>query len=219
MTAFGTGARGAIFRKAKQAAAESLGWSTSGGVLASAIDLSAWTAVKVVTDAQNVSGDIRLTSASHGFANEDEVLVCQVGGMLVANGAHPVVVVDANTIKLNGATPSGTYTSGGYIIPLDGVAKLSDITAAAILRSSALTSSLLAATLGVMSYNAANFVVTGTDDEPSCDAIVFSRDQSSPNDDIIGIVTESSVGGFPTPALTAGLQVSVPAVEDGVFQL
>lgn len=77
------------------------------------------------------SGAPRLTVTGHGLTNGWRAAVTRVVGMKQINAAnypwkdadmHPVTVIDANTIELNGVTPCDdqgnewpAYTSGGFV--------------------------------------------------------------------------------------------------------
>lgn len=63
--------------------------------------------------ANNGSGLIRLTSASHKLRTGDHITVSSVGGCVEANAAWVVTVIGANTFDCNGSTFTNAYTSGG----------------------------------------------------------------------------------------------------------
>jgi len=65
-----------------------------------------------VTGATNAS-PIVVTSASHGLAVGQLVIVASVGGNTAANGTFVVSAVTADTFTLSGSTGNGAYTSGG----------------------------------------------------------------------------------------------------------
>jgi hypothetical protein len=71
--------------------------------------------VRSITGAvNNGSGLIRLTSAAHGFRDEDRVTISGVGGTVEANAANwRVALVSANTFDLKSSTFTNAYTSGG----------------------------------------------------------------------------------------------------------
>ena len=73
------------------------------------------TAKSITGAADNGSGAIRITSATHGFSDEAKVLVHDVGGCTEANGTWQIDYVDANTFDLLGSTFSNAYTSGGTV--------------------------------------------------------------------------------------------------------
>lgn len=66
--------------------------------------------------ADNGSGLIRITSNGHGYANNDTVLIYDVGGTVEANGLWIVVGQTANTFDLKGSVFATTYTSGGKAV-------------------------------------------------------------------------------------------------------
>ncbi len=72
-------------------------------------------AAKTITAVTNANPAV-VTSASHGFANGDDVEIAAVVGMTQINGRRFTVAgVTANTFQLTGinSTSYGTYTSGG----------------------------------------------------------------------------------------------------------
>lgn len=80
------------------------------------------TTAKTITGAaDNGSGAIRITSAAHGFDDDDIVQVHSVAGCTEANSYWKVDNSATNTFDLYGSTFSNTYTSGGsvYKIPTD----------------------------------------------------------------------------------------------------
>lgn len=67
----------------------------------------------ITAAANNGSGLIRITSASHGFSTGDIVSVHGVVGTTEANGLWPINVIDTNTFDLKASTFTNAYTSGG----------------------------------------------------------------------------------------------------------
>jgi hypothetical protein len=65
--------------------------------------------------ANNGSGLIRLTTASHMFKTGDRVTVASVGGTTEANGAWFMTKASGSTLDLNGSTFTNAYTSGGTV--------------------------------------------------------------------------------------------------------
>lgn len=65
-----------------------------------------------ITAASNAT-PIVITSATHGLANGDTVVVSGVGGNTAANGTFVVANQAANTFELTGSVGNGAYTSGG----------------------------------------------------------------------------------------------------------
>lgn len=68
--------------------------------------------------ADNGSGAIRITSASHGYSTGNKLVIESVGGTTEANNddsnpAWVITVIDANTYDLDGSTFTNAYTSGG----------------------------------------------------------------------------------------------------------
>jgi hypothetical protein len=66
--------------------------------------------------ADNGSGLIRLTVASHGYESGDRVHVENVGGVPNATGQWTVTVVDADHIDLEGSVFAGAHSGGGVCI-------------------------------------------------------------------------------------------------------
>ena len=66
--------------------------------------------------ANNGSGLVRLTSAAHGLATGDQVIVAGVLGATGANGTFTVTVISTTGIDLQGSTFGGSWTSatGSY---------------------------------------------------------------------------------------------------------
>jgi len=74
--------------------------------------------VNVSGAANNGSGLVRLTvSSAVGWLTGDRVTVASVGGVAAANGTWTVTVIDGTRLDLQGSTFSGTYTSGGTVVP------------------------------------------------------------------------------------------------------
>ena len=63
--------------------------------------------------ADNGSGLIRISVASHGYSNGDYVAIRSVVGTIEANGDFSISGVVAGTFDLVGSTFTNTYTSGG----------------------------------------------------------------------------------------------------------
>ena len=61
-----------------------------------------------VTLSSNVA---TVTTAAHGRANGDEVVIYKVGGITGANGLWQVTVGSSTTVSLNGSYLTGTYTA------------------------------------------------------------------------------------------------------------
>lgn len=78
--------------------------------------LTRTSAVRTITNAvDNGSGAIRITAASHGLTSGNKIFISGVLGAVEANGAWTAIVVDADTIDLNGSTFTNTYISGGTL--------------------------------------------------------------------------------------------------------
>jgi len=70
-----------------------------------------------ITDATNAS-PIVVTAASHGFSDDDIVIVHDVAGNTAANGTFKVANKTTNTLELYGSTGNAAYTSGGKVFEL-----------------------------------------------------------------------------------------------------
>lgn len=75
------------------------------------------TNAKDVTDATATS-PIVITSASHGFSDDDIVKIFNVLGNTDANGEWKVANATTNTFELYGSSGTNAYTSGGKIIKI-----------------------------------------------------------------------------------------------------
>jgi len=73
--------------------------------------------VTVTGAANNGSGLIRITAASHGFDTGERVGIASVGGTTEANGSWTITVITANTFDLQGSAFVNAYTAGGTIFP------------------------------------------------------------------------------------------------------
>lgn len=72
--------------------------------------------VNTITNAaDNGSGLIRITSASHGFITGNKVTVSGIIGTSEANGQWTVTLVDANNFDLQSSIFTNTYISGGVV--------------------------------------------------------------------------------------------------------
>ena len=69
--------------------------------------------VTITGAANNGSGLIRLTCASHPFVTGDRVGVGNVGGVTNANNAWTITRISATQFDLQGSTFAGVYTTGG----------------------------------------------------------------------------------------------------------
>lgn len=79
--------------------------------------LTSSTSKAVTGAADNGSGLIRITTATHGFATGDGVTIASVGGTTEANGTWFITVITATTFDLIGSTFANAYTSGGTATP------------------------------------------------------------------------------------------------------
>lgn len=79
------------------------------------ITLTVDNSVAVTGAANNGSGLIRITAASHGFVANERVHISGVTGTTEANGYWNVTVITANTFDLQGSTFANAYTAGGTV--------------------------------------------------------------------------------------------------------
>lgn len=70
-----------------------------------------------VTDATNDTPIVVKTKRPHRLSTGDSVDVEAVAGNTAANGTWTVTVLGAYTFELDTSVGSGSYTSGGYVIP------------------------------------------------------------------------------------------------------
>lgn len=72
---------------------------------------------KDVTGAvNNGSGAIRITVNTHGYSDDDSIMIYGVGGTVEANGMWSIDVISTNTFDLKNSTFTNAYTSGGKAI-------------------------------------------------------------------------------------------------------
>ncbi len=75
-----------------------------------------------VSNVTSGGGLIEITTAtSHGLSTGMQAEVSQVGGVTAANGMPTVTVIDGTHFTENSSTFTGTYTSGGEVVPLFGI--------------------------------------------------------------------------------------------------
>lgn len=72
-------------------------------------------AISITGAANNGSGLVRITAASHSFADGAIVRIHDVAGCTEANGAWKIDYVTADTFDLLGSTFANAYTSGGKV--------------------------------------------------------------------------------------------------------
>jgi hypothetical protein len=70
-------------------------------------------AASITGAADNGSGAIRITAASHGLSDEKIVTIHDVAGTAEANGTWKIEYVNDDTFDLLGSVFANTYTSGG----------------------------------------------------------------------------------------------------------
>ncbi len=87
-----------------------------------------------ITGAVAGSGYVTLTVVGHGFVTGGLAAIYGIGGMTGVSGMFAVTVVDANTIRANGAVGVGAYTSGGVasksgdtFVPVRHVTRIEDV--------------------------------------------------------------------------------------------
>jgi hypothetical protein len=90
---------------------------TPGAATGSGVTLKSGTAINITGAANNGSGLIRITAATHGFSTGQSVGIESVGGTTEANGSWTVTVITANTFDLQGSTFVNAYTAGGTAHP------------------------------------------------------------------------------------------------------
>lgn len=122
-------------------AGANLDMDAASGLLATLLRLDGTltdTAVKAITSVTNATPAV-ITSNSHGFANDDIVVVRGVGGSVGVNQLAKVASVAANTFQLKTLTSEaldvgagGAYTSGGCVINLTKCLNRQDYDGAAI---------------------------------------------------------------------------------------
>jgi hypothetical protein len=87
-------------------------------------------ALKTITNcADNGSGAIRVTVATHGWSTGNRVTISEVSGTTEALGTWTITVNDANTFDLDTSTFSNAYVSGGKagLAPAHGYAYKHDL--------------------------------------------------------------------------------------------
>lgn len=73
---------------------------------------------KTVTGAvDNGSGAIRITVNSHGYTDDNSIMIYGIAGTAEANGVWKINSTGANTFDLIGSTFTNAYVSGGQSIP------------------------------------------------------------------------------------------------------
>lgn len=79
------------------------------------------TAGTITGAADNGSGLVQITLASHGFSDNDIILEHDIAGTTEANGVFKVVNATTNTYDLTGSTFANAWTSGGkaFKVPID----------------------------------------------------------------------------------------------------
>lgn len=70
-----------------------------------------------ITDATNAT-PINIEAVAHGRADDDIVVVHDVGGNAAGNGTHKITYADVDNFTLDGSVGDGAYTSGGYTYPI-----------------------------------------------------------------------------------------------------
>ena len=75
------------------------------------------TTAKDITDASQAT-PIVVTSAAHGWSDDDVILIYGVGGNTAANGIHQIDNGDTNTFELKGSVGNAAYTSGGLAVKI-----------------------------------------------------------------------------------------------------
>lgn len=89
---------------------------SSGGIVGNGIALGI-PGVAITAAANNGSGLIRITAASHGFETGCRVKIGFVVGTTEANSIYTVTKITDNTFDLQGSTFANAYVSGGLVAP------------------------------------------------------------------------------------------------------
>lgn len=97
-----------ISRQIRIKSGSTYGWATITGVTIPA-------STSITGAANNGSGLIRITSATHGLSTGQVVSISGVTGTAEANGTWTVTVITANTFDLQGSTFTNAYVSGGTV--------------------------------------------------------------------------------------------------------
>ena len=157
-------------------------------------------AAKAITGATNAT-PIVVTSSSHGYSNGDWVHIWGVGGNTNANGIFKVANVATNTFELidpiTGANiaGNGSYTSGGYVMNLDTVQYLSNVSSGVVSTSSALASKT--STLGVL--DAADITFSAVASGAACDVIIVYKDTGTGSTSPLILIITGATGLPVTP--------------------
>lgn len=61
----------------------------------------------------NVGGEVNIQITAHGFSDDDNITLHDVGGTTEANGTWNISKVDADNFTLDGSTYANAWTSGG----------------------------------------------------------------------------------------------------------
>lgn len=93
------------------------GWTLAPGAATGSTTVTTGPTYAVSNAANNGSGLIRLTIATHAFVTGDRVGVASVGGTTEANGSWTVTVINNTTIDLQGSAFVNAYTAGGTVYP------------------------------------------------------------------------------------------------------
>lgn len=92
-------------------------WPTNARTINRVWDMG--TSAITITGASSAS-PIVITAASHGFSDDDIVIVHDVGGNTAANGTFKITYIGANSFSLDGSTYNAAYTSGGKVFAVTG---------------------------------------------------------------------------------------------------
>jgi len=169
---------------------------------------------KTITGAaDNGSGLIRITSATHGYTTGDVISIVGVVGTTEANDRWVITVIDADNYDLVGSTFTNTYTSGGNSVNVSVDNALDDIPAAARVASQNLANKSTAA--GVADADDVTFsAVTGDE----CEALVLYLNTGVESTSIlIALIVEAS--GLPITPAGADIKISWDNGDNKIFKL
>lgn len=232
----------ALFEKGRELILADGGWKPSGSsgakYKAVAVDMGlagpatgAWG----VTGATFASTVVTLTLPSgHGFLAGHAIEVFLVGGLTNVNGVWTVTSVTATTVVFSvTTTPTGTYTSGGYVVNLSlaqfvegatstGLFITANVAAGAVSRSGALSS--LTNTNGVADADDAVFTNVSGNTIEAIAIVQFATtfagsDVADTAAKLVHLITPSTSGtvGLPVTPNTANINITWSA--SGIFKI
>ena len=90
---------------------------TPGAATGSGVTLKSGASYAVSNAANNGSGLIRITLATHPFVTGQRVGISGITGTTEANGSWTITVISTTVIDLQGSTFANVYTAGGTVFP------------------------------------------------------------------------------------------------------